>query len=219
MCTFFLNFLIETQLNCEFVQDPNCTDMTIEMISRQTMYIIPVLLLAMAANLVQSDSAPSSCASKLTCHECIQTKSCSWCLQPDYGDKPRCFQPSHDKSINNCAEEYTWNPDNEQRLVIHEELTRGASISGGGGQSMAGGSYEASSSKGSWSKSGSSYESYSKQHQHSESHNSRKTAVHTSYGEHSESGHIVQIYPQRVNLKLRISMFTPNLFSFLNFCI
>lgn len=170
-----------------------------------------VVFLAITLNLAQSasyESSPSSCASKLTCHECIQAKSCSWCLQPDYGDKPRCFQPSHDKSINNCSEEYTWDPDNEQRLVIYEELTRGgisqSGGGGGGGQSMAGG-YEASSSKGSHYSSGSSYENYSKQTQTSASHSSRKSGMHTSYGSHSESGRIVQIYPQRVNLKLRIS--------------
>ena len=185
--------------------------MAIETISRHSWYICAIVLLVITNNLAQSasyESAPSSCASKLTCHECIQTKSCSWCLQPDYGDKPRCFQPSHDKSINNCAEEYTWDPDNEQRLVIFEELTRGGGSIGqsGGGQSMAG-SYEASSSKGNYHSSGSTYESYNRQTQTSSSHSSRKSGMHTSYGSHSESGRIVQIYPQRVNLKLRISRF------------
>lgn len=185
--------------------------MAIDSISRQSWYLCAVLLVAITSKLVQSasyESTASSCASKQNCHECIQTKSCSWCLQPDYGDKPRCFQPSHDKSINNCAEEYTWDPDNEQRLVIAEELTRGGiAQSSGGGQSIAGGSYEASSSKGSSSSSGSTFESYSKQTQTSASQSSRKTSSRTSYGSVSSSGRIVQIYPQRVNLKLRISTY------------
>lgn len=184
--------------------------MAIGSISMQTMYLCTVVLLAITSNLVLSatyENTASSCASKLTCRDCIQTKSCSWCLQPDYGDKPRCFQPSHDKSINNCAEEYTWDPDNEQRLVIAEELTRGGIAQSSGGQSIAGGSYEASSSKGSYSSSGSSFESYSKQKQSSASHSHKQTGVHTSYGSYTSSGRIIQIYPQRVNLKLRISMF------------
>lgn len=182
--------------------------MAIDSISRQSWYLCAVLLVAITSNLVQSasyESTASSCASKQNCHECIQTKSCSWCLQPDYGDKPRCFQPSHDKSINNCDEEYTWDPDNEQRLVIFEELTRGAIAQSSGGQSIAGGSFEAASSKGSSSSSGSTFESYSKQTQTSASQSSRKSSSRTSYGSVSSSGKIVQIYPQRVNLKLRIS--------------
>lgn len=183
--------------------------MAIESILRHRSYILPaIVLLVITINFAQSENAPSSCASKLTCHECIQTKSCSWCLQPDYGDKPRCFQPTHDKSINNCQEEYTWDPDNEQRLVIFEELTRGGiAQGGGGGQSMAGGSYEASSSKGRYHSSGSTYESYNRETQSSASHSHRESGIHTAYGSHSESGRIVQIYPQRVNLKLRISMY------------
>lgn len=183
--------------------------MAIESIHRHSIYFYAVLVLTITLNVAQSasyESTPSSCASKLTCHECIQAKSCSWCLQPDYGDKPRCFQPSHDKSINNCAEEYTWDPDNEQRLVIAEELTRGGISQSGGGQSIAGGSYEASSSKGSHHSSGSTYESYNRQTQTSATHSHKQSGMHTSYGSHSESGRIVQIYPQRVNLKLRISM-------------
>lgn len=183
--------------------------MAIETISRHRSYLRAILVLLVItisfAQSATSESAPSSCASKLTCHECIQTKSCAWCLQPDYGDKPRCFQPTHDKSINNCDEEYRWDPDNEQRLVIFEELTRGG-IAQGGGQSMAGGSYEASSNKGSHYSSGSTYESYNRQHQTIASHSHKESGMHTSYGSHSESGRIVQIYPQRVNLKLRISM-------------
>lgn len=196
--------------------------MAIESISRRhSSYLCAIVLLVITINFAQSasyESSPSSCASKLTCHECIQTKSCSWCLQPDYGDKPRCFQPSHDKSINNCDEQYRWDPSNEQRLTVFEELTRGAiGQSGGGGQSMAGGSYEASSSKGSYHSSGSTYESYNRETQSSASHSSKTSGMHTSYGSHSESGRIVQIYPQRVNLKLRISMFLFKFYSTMNF--
>lgn len=185
--------------------------MTIESITRHSRYVCVVVVLVITINLAQSasyESTPSSCASKLTCHECIQAKSCSWCMDPDYGDKPRCFQPTHDKSINTCSEEYTWDPDNEQRLEIAEELTRGGMSQAtiGGGQSMAGGSYEASSSKGSHFSAGSTYENYNRQTQSSATHSHKESGMHTSYGSHSESGRIVQIYPQRVNLKLRISM-------------
>lgn len=206
---FLLSCFYRVNSTVEF--EKHSINMAIDSISRQSWYMCAVLLVVITSNLVKSasyESTSSSCASKLNCHECIQTKSCSWCLQPDYGDKPRCFQPSHDKSINNCAEEYTWDPDNEQRLVIAEELTRGGIAQSGGGQSMAaGGSYEASSSKGSYSSSGSSYESYNKQTQSSASQSSKKSGVQTSYGSYSSSGRIIQIYPQRVNLKLRISTY------------
>lgn len=184
--------------------------MAIGSISWQTVYLCTVvLLLGINSQLGQSasyENTASSCASKLTCRDCIQTKSCSWCLSLDYGDKPRCFLPSHaNKSINTCAEEDIWNPDNEQRLIIAEELTRGGMAQSIGGQSIAGGTYEASSSKGSYSSSSSSFEKYSKQRQSSASYSHRESGAHTSYG--SDASRIVQIYPQRVNLKLRISTF------------
>lgn len=176
-----------------------------------TIISFALLSLMVLANVAQSQFPEkliqNPCVSKTTCRDCIQTKSCAWCLQPDFGDKPRCFQPSLSSFAGGCAEEYTWNPDHEEHLLVREELTRAgsAAASGGAQQSIAGGSYEASSSRQSYS--GSSFESsqYSKQRETSASSSRKGYSQNTQYGSYSESGKIVQIYPQRVALKLRIS--------------
>lgn len=126
------------------------------------------------------------CVSKTTCRECIQTRSCAWCLQPDFGDKPRCFQPSLVSFSGGCSEEYTWNPDNEQLLILHESLTR----KGSGGV------------KGSMSAEGS-YSGQAHGHAAGSAHASGSASGAAWGAGKSES--IVQISPQRVGLKLRIS--------------
>lgn len=35
-----------------------------------------------------------SCASKVNCLECIETKDCSWCMDPSIDHNPRCFYSS-----------------------------------------------------------------------------------------------------------------------------
>ena len=129
------------------------------------------------------------CVSKTTCRDCIQTKSCAWCLEPDFGDRPRCFQPSLASITGSCPEQFTWNPDHEERILIREELTRAGSAAGG--QSISGSSYSAS---GSSSSSGS----------YSGSASFGGSSKGSAHGSASSSGKIVQIYPQRVGLKLRI---------------
>lgn len=134
-------------------------------------------------------AAQNPCVSKTTCSDCIQTKSCAWCLEPDFGDRPRCFQPSLSSITGSCPEQYTWNPDHEERILIHEELTRAGKAAGGGAH-VSGAEYSAS---GSSSSSG----SYSGSAQFGSS----------SRGSASSSAKITQIYPQRVGLKLRISKY------------
>lgn len=135
------------------------------------------------------------CVSKTTCSECIQTKSCAWCLQPqaDYGDNARCFQPSYtDPALSKCPEEWTYNPDTELKQILNKELTiRGGSSSSGGmmAEEEYGSSFQSSHSS---SSHGSSYQS-----------SGGSAGGAASFG--AASGGIVQIKPQRVNLKLRIS--------------
>ncbi|XP_037807558.1 integrin beta-PS isoform X1 [Lucilia sericata] len=129
------------------------------------------------------------CVNKRTCHECIQTQSCAWCMQPDHGDKPRCFQHSYS---NVCPEEFIWNPDTVQSFTINRELTRAGYAAGAaGGQMSYGGSYYANSSYSS-SSSGSYSGSYG------------ASGAAGAAGSFSGSD-IVQISPQRVSLKLRIN--------------
>lgn len=186
--------------------------MAIEAISRRNMYLcVALLLVVVSANFVQSQFAEkliqNPCVSKQNCHECIQAKSCAWCLQPDFGDKPRCFQPSLSPLTGGCPEEYTYNPDNVETLVKKVQLTRGgnaAAISGGSGQSSAGGYYSSSQNE-SYSRNDYSQENWDVQRQQRINQNSRKSGHRVDYGSYDESGKIVQIYPQRVQLKLRIS--------------
>ncbi|XP_036320134.1 integrin beta-PS [Rhagoletis pomonella] len=130
------------------------------------------------------------CVNKASCHECIQTQNCAWCMQPELGDSPRCFRNS---ILNYCKEEYTWNPQTEQRMVINRELTRGGNASAAGGYGYGyGGSYESG-----YSSSSSSSSSYAGAY--------GSAAAAAASGAASASGEIVQISPQRVSLKLRIN--------------
>jgi Integrin plexin domain len=43
--------------------------------------------------MAQSNVA-NKCNSKNTCHDCIQTKDCSWCSDPEYDRPERCFNVS-----------------------------------------------------------------------------------------------------------------------------
>lgn len=132
------------------------------------------------------------CVNKASCHECIQTQNCAWCMQPDLGDLPRCFK----NTIQNyCKEEFTWNPHTEQKFTINRELTRGGNASAAAGYGYGySGSYESGSSYSSSSSSSSS--SYAGAY-----------GSAASAGAAASSGEIVQISPQRVSLKLRISKF------------
>lgn len=139
------------------------------------------------------------CASKTSCSECIQSKSCAWCLQSQsiFGDSPRCFQPSYDSS-SVCPEEFTYNPDSQLTKLENKELSRSKRMDylAGGGGGAAG--LEGSSSGG-FQQSSSSRSSYSSQSSSSSSYQSS-----SSMSWRSEEK-IVQIAPQHVNLKLRVS--------------
>lgn len=189
--------------------------MTIESISRHhTYWCALVLLVIISANLVQSanqsvmvEQLHRSCNGKKTCHECIQTKGCSWCAQPDFGE--RCFQSNTSPLTGSCAEEFTFSPINEQQIKKALELTRHVATyeSHGGGGQYEEGQYQEYNSKGHYSKSGSEQESYRETGHIGVSNSHRQTSQSVNYGSYEESGKIVQIYPQRVGLKLRISMF------------
>ncbi|XP_030378014.1 integrin beta-PS isoform X2 [Scaptodrosophila lebanonensis] len=131
------------------------------------------------------------CESKINCHECIQTQSCAWCMKDDYGDRPRCFQHS---SPQICPEEFVWNPDTSETILINKNLTLAKSAEAwAAGQFVSGGSYQRS------------------YHQQSSASSSSSAAYGAQYGgaaaasAAAAAGEIVQIKPQRVNLKLRIN--------------
>lgn len=130
--------------------------------------------------------ASSSCVSKTTCGECLRTRGCAWCSQPNFGDKPRCFAAAAAASVRCDA---VVNPYNEMLLIENRKLTK---ESGGDGASVAGGYAEGSSST---------FEHHSAS---SSSGYSQSSSGHSSSG-YSKS--VVQISPQRVNLKLRISKY------------
>lgn len=153
------------------------------MILRRKCYFYTALLLVISVNLVQSQFAETlienPCIDKMTCQDCMQTKSCAWCLQPDFGDKSRCFQPNLSPLVDNCPQEYIYNPDNVEMLNETVPLTRGSSATGG--------SSESSTKEFPWSSQNENEFPWTEQNE-----NKNK---------------IVQIYPQSVKLQLRISMF------------
>lgn len=128
--------------------------------------------------------ASSSCVSKTTCGECLRTRGCAWCSQPNFGDKPRCFAASAAANVRCDA---VVNPLNEMMLVENRKLTKESS-----GSAAAGGYAEGSSSA----------------FEHHSASSSSGYSESSSSGSSSSSGYsksVVQISPQRVNLKLRIS--------------
>lgn len=140
------------------------------------------------------------CSGKATCSQCIQTKTCAWCLQPqaNFEGRERCFQPSYD-SLTTCPEEFTYNPDSQLTETINKELTRRKRLDAGAG-------YEddsAAAAAGYQQSSASNY-SYSSSSYRSSSGSSSSSSSSNSMSWRSE-GEIVQIKPQRVNLRLRIS--------------
>lgn len=163
---------------------------------RRTLVItlLPLFIGLVTSQLIDPNALQNPCISRNTCRECIQTKGCAWCLQPPSEqnaiEQPRCFQPSL-SDRDRCPEEFTWNPDNEVRVEIERALSRSsaAGISGGGGYEE--GAYYEEGYSGSSSYHGSHHEEH---------------GASGSYGASGHS-HIVQISPQRMNLKLRISMF------------
>lgn len=148
------------------------------------------------------------CGAKDKCHTCIQTESCAWCMQPDFKGQSRCFQ--HSSRV--CPEEFVWNPDTSEQILLNKNLTL-ASVAGGssaagygaGGYGAAG--YGAGGGAGGGYLSGS---SSSSSHYHSSSSSSMSSSYGSEYSagwSASSSSEIVQIKPQSVKLKLRISEF------------
>ncbi|XP_075237290.1 integrin beta-PS-like isoform X1 [Lycorma delicatula] len=153
--------------------------------------------------LVNGQATQNPCSIKQTCHECIQTPSCAWCSQPDFGEYKRCFQPlpagsttssgtsssssstSTGSNVKQCKEEFVYNPQNEYATLIAKSLTKtsGAGAAASRGTSSATSVFtQTSSSSSSSSSSFSSSSSSSSQHQE-----------------------VVQIYPQKIQLKLRLN--------------
>jgi len=128
------------------------------------------------------------CVSKTNCGSCIQTPKCAWCMQPDFGERPRCFQPDLRPTVP-CPEEFTVDPGNEQEMIRAYALSRNGEILSGG-EMASGGSVSGHESG-----------------QHSESGGfSESGGSKASGGMAGSSGAgAVQISPQHVNLKLRIS--------------
>ena len=111
----------------------------------------------------------------------------------NFGDTKRCFQPNININVHmQCDEAFVVNPDNVFTLVEARELKKASrsGYEGGGG----GGGYEAA---------------YEESHSHSSSSSSFSSSSSSSssgsYGSSYYQHEAVQISPQRVALKLRIS--------------
>lgn len=179
------------------------------------MFLTILLVTFTSAQFSEKMTAANPCTSKVNCRECIQTQHCAWCMSLDFGgDKPRCYQP--DQAIPTyCPEAFTINPDTEYLIEIKRDLTvEGGGMIGGGGTMVSGGSAFANSSSSSsyYGRSSSESGGYSSIKGSSSSGgggygSSSASGGFSSSGSYSESGGITQIYPQRVNLKLRVSKY------------
>lgn len=201
------NILVSCRVYLSCATTQSELNMAVESISRQNMYLCAlVLLVIISANLVQSEFFNNviQCSGKKTCSECIQTRGCAWCAQPDFNN--RCFQNNTSPLTGSCQEPYIFSPSNDLKIIQAQELTRRVeSIGGGGGGGYEEDLYQQHQSKGSHYHGGYEQELHtqSKQTQYSGSH--RQVSESVKYGYHEESGRIVQIYPQVVDLKLRLS--------------
>lgn len=143
-------------------------------------FVLKTVLLQTPEQLV----AQNPCISKGTCHECVQTPSCAWCFDPKRpSERPRCFQPAYDTNPNQeqCPEEFTYNPDNVMSIVSNMALSKAHSCTNCGESVSIAESAINRTIEEQWSA-------------------SRET--NTNWSE-SGSNQIVQIAPQRINLKLR----------------
>ncbi|KAK2580997.1 hypothetical protein KPH14_006050 [Odynerus spinipes] len=152
-----------------------------------------IITIVVLTSIVTANYAPperltgmNPCISKQTCHECIQTPHCAWCASPKFLEK-RCFLPNiNTKILATCPEKYTLNPDNVFSMVRHRNLTKGGYMIGG---TESHGSFEHTAST--------NYSSTSSTHFHQEGSSSS-----SSSGKRQDA---VQMWPQEVNLKLRIN--------------
>jgi integrin beta 1 len=164
--------------------------------NKNSMYLIAFVLLSTFGaiesqfGIEKGSLSANPCVSKTSCSGCIQTQKCAWCMQPDFGDRPRCFQPDL-KPATPCPEEFVVNPDNEQIMIEDYALSRGGEYLSGGGMVSGGSMSGHESSSGSMSGGSSS------------SGGSSMSGGSSGSGR----GSVVQISPQKVHLKLRISEF------------
>lgn len=168
--------------------------------NKNILYTLSVLLVCII-NLTPTHSQTSSninflmqnpCISKTTCSSCIQSQGCGWCMDADFETKPRCFSPNIYKDPHeHCKDIYY--PANYFLALIHENLTSTTSRGQSGGYE-AGVSIEAESS-------GSSL--FNEQGAGSSGGGGGAAGAGGSSG----GAKIVQIYPQKVHLKLRTSKY------------
>ncbi|KAL5278574.1 ITGB1 family protein [Megaselia abdita] len=182
--------------------------------SLRNLFLTILFVTFVSAQFSEKMTAADPCTSKVNCRDCIQTQHCAWCMSSDFGsDKPRCYQPDHALQTY-CEEAFTVNPDTEYHVEINRALTvNQAGMSGGGGTMVSGGSVFANSSSGSsyYGRSSSESGGYSSIKGSSSSSSggygssSSSGGFSSSGGSYSKSEGITQIYPQKVNLKLRVN--------------
>nr|AEN94570.1 beta-integrin [Scylla paramamosain] len=87
---------------------------------RRGMVAAVVLAVVIAAVCGEQQSQGQECRAQRTCDKCIQTKGCSWCINPQSGD--RC-QLAANFNASFCNANDIRNPHNTVTLVQNEELT------------------------------------------------------------------------------------------------
>ncbi|XP_076250227.1 position-specific antigen beta subunit myospheroid isoform X1 [Rhynchophorus ferrugineus] len=148
--------------------------------------IISIYICLAIAQVPQRFSAQNPCTSKSTCQDCIQTPSCAWCYDPEFGGNTRCFQPAFPITPKEqCRDDYVFNPDNVMTVVSNLQLSKAHSKGSSGGYHWGTG-YE-----GSWNASESWESKGSSMYQQGEA------------GQGSGGQQIVQVAPQRLKLQLR----------------
>ncbi|XP_033214919.1 integrin beta-PS-like [Belonocnema kinseyi] len=84
-------------------------------------FIIPSVLCWMYVQ-ANSPGGTNNCISRQTCHECIQTEFCGWCMKPDLNE-PRCFYAPGTDVSKFCSKQDVFYPDNEFSIVQSQSLS------------------------------------------------------------------------------------------------
>lgn len=85
-----------------------------------------IILLFLFSFSLTSIKGQDPCSNQHTCNECIQTKGCSWCSDPNLNDVSRCVS----SYLNRCTKTFVENPKNEAKMIMNINLTKGKAQNG-----------------------------------------------------------------------------------------
>lgn len=92
-----------------------------------TSSILLIVVCGVISAQVNESTVIDPCTSRATCRECMQTRTCVWCAEPNRGPS-RCYEPSLSFNNQNCDPDYVLNQKTKEYRDFPgiQELTRAA---------------------------------------------------------------------------------------------